>query len=174
MTSTQRSPAIDFCRQTPATYRLCISGEKMGKKTYDIQAIMEFLPHRYPFILVDRILDLVPGERITALKNVTINEPFFQGHFPTFPVMPGVLIVEAMAQTAGVLALESMPAEKRGNPVFFMGMDKVKFRKPVVPGDQLVFEVQILKFRSKVVKASGQALVESNVVAEAELMATLG
>jgi 3-hydroxyacyl-[acyl-carrier-protein] dehydratase len=144
------------------------------EKTYDIKAIMDFLPHRYPFILVDRILDLVPGEKITALKNVTINEPFFQGHFPSFPIMPGVLIVEAMAQAAGVLALESMPAEKRGGPVFFMGFDKVKFRKPVVPGDQLVLEVQIIKFRSKVVKASGKAFVKDNVVAEAELMATLG
>ncbi len=174
MTNTQRSPAINACDATSLTYRFHISGEKMEKKTYDIQAIMEFLPHRYPFILVDRILDLVPGEKITALKNVTINEPFFQGHFPTFPIMPGVLIVEAMAQTAGILALESMPVEKRGAPIFFMGMDKVKFRKPVVPGDQLVFEVRILKFRSKVVKAFGQALVESNVVAEAELTATLG
>ncbi len=145
----------------------------MGK-TYDIQAIMDFLPHRYPFILVDRILDLVPGEKITALKNVTINEPFFQGHFPTYPIMPGVLIVEAMAQATGVLALESMPAEKRGAPVFFMGLDKVKFRKPVVPGDQLVLEVQIIKFRSKVVKASGKAFVEDNLVAEAELMAAIG
>ena len=144
------------------------------EKTYDIQAIMDLLPHRYPFILVDRILDLVPGEKITALKNVTINEPFFQGHFPTYPIMPGVLIVEAMAQATGVLALESIPAEKRGAPVFFMGLDKVKFRKPVVPGDQLVFEVQIIKFRSKVVKASGKAFVNENVVAEAELMATLG
>jgi beta-hydroxyacyl-ACP dehydratase FabZ len=144
------------------------------EKTYDIQAIMDFLPHRYPFILVDRILDLVPGEKITALKNVTINEPFFQGHFPAYPIMPGVLIVEAMAQAAGVLALESMPIEKRGAPVFFMGLEKVKFRKPVVPGDQLVLEVQIIKFRSKVVKASGQAFVNENVVAEAELMATLG
>ena len=144
------------------------------EKAYDIQAIMDFLPHRYPFILVDRILDLVPGEKIIALKNVTINEPFFQGHFPSFPIMPGVLIVEAMAQAAGVLALESMPAEKRGGPVFFMGLDKVKFRKPVVPGDQLVLEVQIIKFRSKVVKASGKAFVKDNVVAEAELMATLG
>jgi beta-hydroxyacyl-ACP dehydratase FabZ len=135
---------------------------------------MDFLPHRYPFILVDRILDLVPGEKITALKNVTINEPFFQGHFPTYPIMPGVLIVEAMAQAAGVLALESIPAEKRGAPVFFMGLDKVKFRKPVVPGDQLVLEVQIIKFRSKVIKASGKAFVKDNVVAEAELMATLG
>ena len=142
--------------------------------TYDIQAIMDFLPHRYPFILIDRILDLVPGEKVTALKNVTINEPFFQGHFPSYPIMPGVLIVEAMAQAAGVLALESMPAEKRGGPVFFMGLDKVKFRKPVVPGDQLVFEVQIIKFRSKIVKASGKAFVNENVVAEAELMATLG
>ena len=144
------------------------------EKTYAIQAIMDFLPHRYPFILVDRILDLVAGEKITALKNVTINEPFFQGHFPSFPIMPGVLIVEAMAQAAGVLALESMPAEKRGAPVFFMGLDKVKFRKPVVPGDQLVLEVQIIKFRSKVVKASGKAFVKDNVAAEAELMATLG
>jgi beta-hydroxyacyl-ACP dehydratase FabZ len=145
----------------------------MGK-TYDIQAIMDFLPHRYPFILVDRILDLIPGEKITALKNVTINEPFFQGHFPTYPIMPGVLIVEAMAQATGVLALESMPAEKRGAPVFFMGLDKVKFRKPVVPGDQLVLEVQIIKFRSKVVKASGKAFVEDHIVAEAELMAAIG
>jgi beta-hydroxyacyl-ACP dehydratase FabZ len=149
------------------------SGDKM-EKTYDIRAIMDFLPHRYPFILVDRVLDLVPGAKITALKNVTINEPFFQGHFPTYPIMPGVLIVEAMAQAAGLLALESTPAEKRGAPVFFMGLDKVKFRKPVVPGDQLVLEVQIIKFRSKVVKASGKAFVENNVVAEAELMATLG
>ncbi len=145
----------------------------MGK-TYDIQAIMEFLPHRYPFILVDRILELVPGEKISALKNVTINEPFFQGHFPTYPIMPGVLIVEAMAQAAGVLALESMPAEKRGRPVFFMGLDKVKFRKPVVPGDQLLLNIEILKFRSKIVKASGKALVDDSVAAEAELMATLG
>jgi len=144
------------------------------EKAYNIQTIMEFLPHRYPFILVDRILDLVPGEKITALKNVTINEPFFQGHFPSYPIMPGVLIIEAMAQAAGVLALESMPAEKRGAPVFFMGLDKVKFRKPVVPGDQLVFEVQIIKFRSKVVKAFGKAFVDDSVVAEAELMATLG
>ena len=140
----------------------------------DILRIMELIPHRYPFLLVDRVTDVKVGESAVGIKNVTIYEHFFQGHFPTFPVMPGVLIVEAMAQTAGVLALESMPAEKRGNPVFFMGMDKVKFRKPVIPGDQLVFEVQILKFRSKVVKAAGQALVEGNVVAEAELMATLG
>ena len=144
------------------------------EKTYDIQSILKFLPHRYPFILVDRILDLVPGETITALKNVTINEPFFQGHFPTFPIMPGVLIVEAMAQAAGVLAIESMPAEEQGKPVFFMGLDKVKFRKPVVPGDQLLLKIQILKFRRNIVKAAAKACVEDQVVAEAEIMATLG
>ncbi len=144
------------------------------EKTYDIQAILKFLPHRYPFILVDRILELVPGETITALKNVTINEPFFQGHFPNYPIMPGVLIVEAMAQAAGVLALESMPVEKQGRPVFFMGLDNVKFRKPVVPGDQLLLEIQILKFRRNIVKASAKALVADEVVAEAEIMATLG
>ena len=144
------------------------------EKTYDIQSILKFLPHRYPFILVDRILDLVPGETITALKNVTINEPFFQGHFPTFPIMPGVLIVEAMAQAAGVLAISSMPAEQQGKPVFFMGLDKVKFRKPVVPGDQLLLKIQILKFRKNIVKASAKAFVEDQVVAEAEIMATLG
>jgi beta-hydroxyacyl-ACP dehydratase FabZ len=149
------------------------TGDKM-EKTYDIQAILKFLPHRYPFILVDRILDLVPGETITALKNVTINEPFFQGHFPTFPIMPGVLIVEAMAQAAGVLAIESMPAEEQGKPVFFMGLDKVKFRKPVVPGDQLLLKIQILKFRRNIVKAAAKASVEDKVVAEAEIMATLG
>lgn len=144
------------------------------EKAYDIQAIMKFLPHRYPFILVDRIVALVRGETITALKNVTINEPFFQGHFPTYPIMPGVLIVEAMAQAAGVLAIESLPEEQQGRPVLFMGLDKVKFRKPVVPGDQLLLEIQILKFRSNIIKASAKALVEENVVAEAELLATLG
>ena len=149
------------------------AGEKMDK-THDIQAIMKFLPHRYPFILVDRVLELIPGERVTALKNVTINEPFFQGHFPAYPIMPGVLIVEAMAQAAGVLALQSMPEDKQGRPVFFMGMDKVRFRKPVVPGDQLLLKIEILKSRSNIVKASAKALVEDNVVAEAEIMATLG
>lgn len=144
------------------------------EKPIDIEEVMRLLPHRYPFLMVDRITSLIPHTNATGIKNVTINEPFFQGHFPSFPIMPGVLIVEAMAQAAGVLALESMPAEKRGAPVFFMGLDKVKFRKPVVPGDQLVLEVQIIKFRSKVVKASGKAFVKDNVVAEAELMATLG
>ena len=141
---------------------------------YNIQEIMNFLPHRYPFILIDRILDIVPDEKIIALKNVTMNEPFFQGHFPGAPIMPGVLIIEAMAQAGGVLASASLPQEKQGALIYFMGIDKVKFRKPVVPGDQLVIEVQILKQRLKAIKMSGVAFVDKKLVAEAELMATFG
>jgi 3-hydroxyacyl-[acyl-carrier-protein] dehydratase len=144
------------------------------EKKYDIQSIMKFLPHRYPFLLIDRVLELIPGERIVALKNVTINEPFFQGHFPAFAVMPGVLIIEAMAQAGGVLYLDSQPEEKRGTLVYFMGMDKVKFRKPVVPGDQIIFEVSLLKERLKAIKMAGTAKVDDKVVAEAELMAAFG
>ena len=144
------------------------------KYAYDIQKIMEYLPHRYPFLLVDRVIELVPGDRITALKNVTINEPFFTGHFPGRPVMPGVLIIEAMAQAGGLLAIESNPADKRGQLIYFMGMDKVRFRKPVVPGDQLIFEAKILKMRSKVAKMSGTASVDNQIAAEAELLASFG
>ena len=135
---------------------------------------MEFLPHRYPFLLVDRIIEMEPGVRITALKNVTINEPFFTGHFPGQPVMPGVLIIEAMAQAGGVLALESGAGDNHGQLIYFMGMDKVRFRKPVVPGDQLIFEAKILKLRSKVAKMAVTASVNNKLVAEAELMASFG
>ena len=144
------------------------------EETYDIQEIMNHLPHRYPFLLVDRILELVPGEKIVALKNVTINEPFFQGHFPGNPIMPGVLIVEAMAQAGGLLISKSMPDGKRIGDVYFMGMDKVRFRKPVIPGDQLVFELKIINKRSKAAKVSAIAKVDEKLVAEAELMATFG
>lgn len=144
------------------------------KKTYDVREIMNFLPHRYPFLLVDRVLELLPGEKIVALKNVTINEPFFQGHFPGTPIMPGVLIIEAMGQAGGVLSFASLPKEKQGSIIYFMGMNKVKFRKPVVPGDQLIFEVKVLKQRAKAVKMAGIASVDNNLVAEAELMATIG
>jgi beta-hydroxyacyl-ACP dehydratase FabZ len=139
---------------------------------YDIEAIMQRLPHRYPFLLVDRILEIVPNKKIVALKNVTINEPFFQGHFPSRPIMPGVLIIEAMGQAGGVLAASMLPPEKHGSVIYFMGMDKVKFRQPVVPGDQLVFELEILKQRAKVVKMGGVAKVDQKVVAEAVMMAT--
>jgi beta-hydroxyacyl-ACP dehydratase FabZ len=144
------------------------------EKSYHIKTIMNLLPHRYPFILVDRILELVPGEKVIALKNVTINEPFFQGHFPGDPVMPGVLIVEAMGQAGAVLAANSLPPEKKGTLIYFMSMDNVKFRKPVVPGDQLIFEMQFLKQRAKAFKMSGIAFVDEERVAEAVLMATFG
>jgi beta-hydroxyacyl-ACP dehydratase FabZ len=142
---------------------------------YDVRKIMTFLPHRYPFLLVDRILSLTPGESVLALKNVTFNEPFFQGHFPGAPVMPGVLIVEAMGQAGGVLAYESNPEENPSNfLIYLMGLDHVKFRKPVVPGDQLLMELKILKQRGRTVKMSGMARVDDKLVAEAELLATVG
>ena len=141
---------------------------------FDIQKIMEILPHRYPFLLVDRIIDLIPDDKIVALKNVTINEPFFQGHFPGKPVMPGVLIIEAMAQVGGILAYQTAPPENRERLIYFMGMDKVRFRKMVLPGDQIIFEAKILKFRTKVAKMSGTAAVDDQLVAEAELMASFG
>lgn len=143
------------------------------EKTIDIQNIMKHLPHRYPFLLVDRILEWVPNERITGLKNVTINEPFFQGHFPDAPIMPGVLILEAMAQVGGVLAIASLPETDERTLMYFMGLDQVKFRKPVVPGDQLILEVELTKSRGKVSKLSGKAKVDDKLVAEAQLMATL-
>ncbi len=138
----------------------------------DIRNIMKHLPHRYPFLLVDRILDWVPGKSITGLKNVTMNEPFFQGHFPGTPIMPGVLIVEAMAQAGGVLAITSMPDAEQGMLMYFMGLDQVRFRKPVVPGDQLILELEIIKQRAKVLKLAGKAKVDGQVAAEAQLMAT--
>ena len=142
--------------------------------TYDIQKIMQYLPHRYPFLLIDRVNEVVPGEKVTALKNVTINEPFFQGHFPGVPVMPGVIILEAMGQAGGVLAYESLNEHRQDNLVFLTGIDKARFRKPVVPGDQLIFELKLLKKRAKLVRMAGVATVDGEKVAEAELMAAYG
>jgi UDP-3-O-[3-hydroxymyristoyl] N-acetylglucosamine deacetylase/3-hydroxyacyl-[acyl-carrier-protein] dehydratase len=138
----------------------------------DIQDIMKVLPHRYPFLLVDRILEVEPGKRIVGLKNVTINEPFFPGHFPGHPVMPGVLIVEAMAQTGGMMLMDAVE-DPESEVVYFMSLDKVKFRKPVVPGDQLRFELEMLKFRGKTCRMRGVAYVEGQPVAEAEMMAAI-
>jgi beta-hydroxyacyl-ACP dehydratase FabZ len=123
---------------------------------------------------VDRVLAFVKEKSIVALKNVTINEPFFQGHFPDTPIMPGVLIVEAMGQAGGMLVLLSLPPEIQGKPIYFMGFDKVRFRKPVVPGDQLILELEMLKQRSRAVKMAGIAKVDQKIVAEAQLMATYG
>lgn len=133
--------------------------------------ILKMLPHRFPFVMVDRILEFEAGERIKGLKNVTINEPFFPGHFPSEPVMPGVLIVEGMAQAAALLAYLTDP-DMLGNKLFyFAGMDGVRFRRKVVPGDQLIFELQVLKQKSKLIKVAGKAYVEGEVACEAELMA---
>ena len=140
---------------------------------YDIQAIMNFLPHRYPFILVDRVVKLVPGEEVVALKNVTINEPFFQGHFRDRPVMPGVLLVEAMAQAGGLLVLHTLGKEYAKRDFYFMGMDKVRFRKPVYPGDQLQIEVDLLRYRPSSCKMQGRAFVAGELVCEAEFMAAI-
>lgn len=138
--------------------------------------IVKILPHRYPFLLVDKITELEPGKRAVGIKNVTINEPFFQGHFPGRPIMPGVLIVEAMAQVGGVLAGVSIPGflDKASKMlIFFMSIDKVKFRRMVVPGDQIVFELTALRAGSRIWKLAGKAEVEKDLVAEAELMASI-
>jgi len=138
----------------------------------DAAQIMQLLPHRYPMLLVDRVIEVVDGERIVGIKNVTINEPFFQGHFPGHPIMPGVLIVEAMAQVGGLLLLNKIedPDDK---VLYFMTMDKVKFRRPVTPGDTITLEAEVLQLRSEVCKMRGRALVEGNVVAEAEFKARI-
>jgi len=139
--------------------------------TMDIKEIVRLLPHRYPFLLVDRILEGEKGKSMVGLKNVSMNEPFFQGHFPSEPIMPGVLILEGMAQVGGLLAFYSLPEMIGEKLIYFAGIDKVRFRLPVVPGDQIIYEMEVLKHRGKIWKMSGTAKVESKVVAEAEFMA---
>lgn len=136
----------------------------------EIDRIMEHLPHRYPFLLVDRVLEFEPEKRIVGLKNVTISEPYFQGHFPGHPVMPGVLIIEAMAQAGGLLLMDTV-TDREDKVVYFMSLDNVKWRKPVIPGDQLIFEVEMLQFRRNVCKLRGVGKVDGKVVAEADMMA---
>jgi 3-hydroxyacyl-[acyl-carrier-protein] dehydratase len=140
----------------------------------DIRAILEHLPHRFPFLLVDRVLELEKGKRIVAIKNVTINEPFFTGHFPHVPVMPGVLIIEAMAQAAGILSFQTMGRVSDERSVYyFVGIDQARFKRPVSPGDQIRLEVEIIRTVRSIWKFSGKALVDGELVAEAELMCTL-
>ena len=135
----------------------------------DIVEIMKVLPHRYPFLLVDRVIEREEGKKIVAIKNVTINEPFFQGHFPEFPIMPGVLIVEAMAQVAGLMVMskdsDSLP--------LFASIDNVKFKTPIKPGDQIRFEVEVIKIKGNFVRTAGKALVDGKVAAEAEFMCSI-
>jgi len=138
----------------------------------DILEIMRVLPHRYPFLMVDRITSLIPSKRVTGIKNVTINEPFFHGHFPGQPILPGVLLLEGMAQTGGVMAFFSEPEMIGDKLVYFAGIDKARFRKPVVPGDQVIFQLELLKHKRMVMVMKGQALVDDEVVAEAQLMAS--
>jgi 3-hydroxyacyl-[acyl-carrier-protein] dehydratase len=133
----------------------------------DVRRIMSLLPHRYPFLMVDRIVDVVLGERCTGIKNVSINEPFFQGHFPQQPVMPGVLLIEAMAQTAGALVVETLGPAMHGKLVYFMSIDEAKFRAPVMPGDRVTIPVHKLHARRNVWKFRGECRVEDKVVAEA-------
>ena len=135
----------------------------------DIKDIMNVLPHRYPFLLIDRILEMERGKKIVGIKNITFNEPFFQGHFPNYPIMPGVLLIEAMAQTGGVLALSFEQEKVKDKNFYFSSIDKVKFRKPVVPGDQVRFEVEVIKQRSFLWRFSGKASVDDSLVAQGEL-----
>lgn len=150
------------------------SGQVDGSGSMDIHEILQYLPHRYPFLLVDRVLECVPGSRILALKNVSINEPFFPGHFPHHPVMPGVLIVEALAQAAAILSFKTLggkPDEK--SVYYFAGIDNARFKKPVLAGDQLLLDVEIGRIMRGVWKFSGRGRVGEQVVAEAELMCTM-
>ncbi len=142
-------------------------------KSLDINRIMKLLPHRYPFLLIDKMIDLNGEESGTAIKNVTINEPFFQGHFPGSPVMPGVLLVEAMAQAAGAIVLEHLGDDHAGKLVFFMSIDNARFRKPVLPGDTVHFHVKLAQKRAPVWKYDCVAMVEGKKVAEAQIGAML-
>ncbi|MGD8956711.1 MAG: 3-hydroxyacyl-ACP dehydratase FabZ [Chromatiaceae bacterium] len=137
----------------------------------DIQKIKSLLPHRYPFLLVDRVIEVERGKRLIALKNVTVNEPFFQGHFPTKPVMPGVLLIEAMAQATGLLAMESAAVPEECI-YYLVGVDKARFKRPVIPGDQLRFEVEVLKNRREIWVFAAEATVDGSLVASAEIMCT--
>lgn len=147
------------------------NGETLG--AIDIARIMELLPHRYPFLLIDKIVDIDGEQSATGVKNVTINEPFFAGHFPQSPIMPGVLIIEAMAQTAGAIVLHNQGAEAAGGLVYFMSIDKARFRKPVVPGDVLHIKVMQLNKRRSICKYDAKAYVNGQLHAEAEVTAML-
>lgn len=140
----------------------------------DVREIMRLLPHRYPFLLIDRVLSCEPGKEIVALKNVTVNEPYFGGHFPNYPVMPGVLIIEAMAQASALLAFKTFDLDRADSNVFyFVGIDDARFKKPVTPGDQLIVKAQILRSIKGIWKFTGQAYVDDKLVSQASLMCTM-
>ena len=141
--------------------------------TLDIKRILEILPHRWPFVLVDRVTEVVGHEFIRGHKSVSMNEPWFQGHFPGYPIMPGVLILEALAQIGGILAYASEPFDAASSLMFFLGIDKAKFRRPVIPGDRLDLEVRVIHHRSNVWKLKGEASVDGTLCAEGELLASV-
>jgi len=140
----------------------------------DIRGILDLLPHRYPFIMVDRIIDMEEGKSIAGLKNVSMGEPFFQGHFPGEPVMPGVLILEGMAQVGSILAYLSVPETIGNKLVYFAGLDKVRFRRVVLPGDQLIFKLEMVKLKTRIAKMTGRAYVDDQLATEADLLASFG
>jgi 3-hydroxyacyl-[acyl-carrier-protein] dehydratase len=142
--------------------------QTVESKTMDIGQIMEYLPHRYPFLLIDRVVEFEPAKRIVAIKNVTINEPFFNGHFPGYPIMPGVLVVEAMAQAGCILLLNEV-ADREKKLVLFSGIDAAKFRRPITPGDQLRLEINVISFRSRGGRMEGKAYVDGKLACEATL-----
>ena len=142
------------------------------KRTMDITEIVAILPHRYPFLLIDRVLEMEPKQRIVAIKNITVNEPQFTGHFPDYPIMPAVMTVEAMAQAGGALLLTEIP-DRKSKLMLFTGIEKASFRKPIVPGDQMRIEVSVLKWRSRVVKMQGVCTVDGQVAAEAVITCML-
>jgi len=155
-------------------WALTRAAQRGGAPKMDIGRIMDVLPHRYPFLLVDRIIEVEGQQRIVGIKNVTINEPFFQGHFPGHPIMPGVLIIEAMAQVGGMLLMGFFEGQNvEDKVVYFMSLDNVKFRRPVVPGDQIRFELEMVQFRGKTCKMKGVGFVDGQVVAEADMMASV-
>jgi 3-hydroxyacyl-[acyl-carrier-protein] dehydratase len=136
--------------------------------TFNIQEIMDFLPHRYPFLLIDRVVEFEPAKRLVAIKNVTMNEPFFQGHFPGLPIMPGVLVIEAMAQAGAIIMMTEMP-DRATKLAVFTGIEKAKFRRQVTPGDQLRIEVEVLAFKSRVGRMEAKALVDGKLACQATL-----
>jgi len=165
---------VELARRMRELYKKKKIASKFSKKKSEaflsIDSILRIMPHRYPMLLIDRIIDLVPDKSVTAIKNVTINEPFFQGHFPDHPIMPGVMILEAMAQAGGILLLNAID-DPQTKVVYFMSIDNAKFRRPVLPGDQLRFELQMRAFRRNTCKMSGEAFVGDDVVASADFMA---
>jgi 3-hydroxyacyl-[acyl-carrier-protein] dehydratase len=147
--------------------------QEQGAKTIDINRVMQMIPHRYPFLMVDRVINVIANESATGVKNVTASEPHFQGHFPQKPIMPGVLIIEAMAQTAAVLVVETLGPDAEGKLVYFMSVDNARFRKPVVPGDQLLVHVKKERSRGNVWRFRGEAMVDGQLMAEATYAAMI-